>query len=1108
MSSTKPSLKLSLSKTANNQSRITQFMKDKPAEVTKPEVENTEVENPEVEKPLGLTKTEVTMPVAPTFQMAEVVGIITDVEPYSPGKPTRFRIKCPNSGKSYWATYGKYLPVKVNDSMYAYCMLKDGELYVQKHPICHLPTDENSILKCFLTALKSNFTVAKRYYETVFTISGNETTASLISFLNSAAQLWYDKRAADLLQMFGTCTPSLIQKLLEWWHRERNVRNLRLLGLDNKEIRSCTMTQSCDAVFNTCMTNPYTLSVLSIEKCDGIMDSLNKIPLQEDRIKGFISKIIYQKQSNYCWTYTPYNILLRQFPQLPQYLPDLIAHYGVVVDGDRIYLKHAYEVEVFLANFMIKLQKKESLQTHCELEFTRELSPDQKLAIEGAFKHNISIITGGPGTGKCLAPNTKILMFDGSITKAKDVKVGDLLMGPDSKPRTLLSVCSGTDEMYRIKPRIGRAFECNKAHILTLKSSYIPIIRSTNYLENGFYVSYTELAIIKQKYFTDLNLAKQFMKELQDHEDIFDVSVEDYLQWDLIRQHLCQVFHVPVDFGHETLVNRRERFEQALKSMEYRNGCQRDICVASIRCYICPKNRELEYLANTLGIITEKSDGLLHIYTPNRKHNTWEKILYIEKSRRAQPFTITSLGLGQYNGFTLQGDPSGDLSKHERSLQGPDPNANGRFLLSDCLVTHNTTCLGEIVHNLELQREPYVVCSYMGKAVARIKEVTTKSNPATLHRLINNAKLDRQLAHKIKHVVIDESPTVSSELLYLFLKEYVNIEKITFIGDVNQLPPKEWGNLCYELIKSKTIPTYYLTTNYRVYTEQGEVDGIILNANNMVNYDFNHGPFMFINTLNFNVMEGSINRIYDILQGCFTAGVKLKQIVVLTPYVRYLSVLNTEFQKIFDVGARSVTDKRGVKWMIGDRVMLTENDKQIKVYNGESGIIIEVTDKAITVDFGYSGVHDFLLESDNSKKYKGLLDDEDDADEVGDRKRTVLALIHAYAITIDKSQGSEWDFVLVYFPEFNMGSFICMNRVFTAPTRGKRCCWIVTSDIEKLELMAVKPLPKRFDWLSNRLALELPKIEPIILKSELSNMDYCDADLGAMPDDYDDGVYD
>lgn len=88
--------------------------------------------------------------------------------------------------------------------------------------------------------------------------------------------------------------------------------------------------------------------------------------------------------------------------------------------------------------------------------------------VQDCLMHGRGTIVVATGGGKCLDPNTEVLMHDGSVKTAADVVVGDSLMGPDSAPRTVLSVCSGSDEMFLIEPKRGEPWACNSVHVLTL----------------------------------------------------------------------------------------------------------------------------------------------------------------------------------------------------------------------------------------------------------------------------------------------------------------------------------------------------------------------------------------------------------------------------------------------------------------------------------------------------------------------------------------------------------------------------------------------------------------------------------------------------------------
>lgn len=103
----------------------------------------------------------------------------------------------------------------------------------------------------------------------------------------------------------------------------------------------------------------------------------------------------------------------------------------------------------------------------------QDLRPYQSEQVEAAFREwedkQSTLIVSPTGTGKCLAPNTPVLMYDGAIRAAKDVKRGDQLMGPDSRPRNVLSTVAGRDQMYRVIPTKGEPFDVNQPHILSLK---------------------------------------------------------------------------------------------------------------------------------------------------------------------------------------------------------------------------------------------------------------------------------------------------------------------------------------------------------------------------------------------------------------------------------------------------------------------------------------------------------------------------------------------------------------------------------------------------------------------------------------------------------------
>lgn len=89
---------------------------------------------------------------------------------------------------------------------------------------------------------------------------------------------------------------------------------------------------------------------------------------------------------------------------------------------------------------------------------------------EKAYPVLFVLPTGG---GKCLGRGTPVLMFDGTVKRVEDIAVGDLLMGPDSMPRRVLSLARGREPMYRVTPTKGDAYVVNESHILSLKRTGI-----------------------------------------------------------------------------------------------------------------------------------------------------------------------------------------------------------------------------------------------------------------------------------------------------------------------------------------------------------------------------------------------------------------------------------------------------------------------------------------------------------------------------------------------------------------------------------------------------------------------------------------------------------
>lgn len=95
--------------------------------------------------------------------------------------------------------------------------------------------------------------------------------------------------------------------------------------------------------------------------------------------------------------------------------------------------------------------------------------PFQKDCVTWALKRGRAAIFSGTGLGKCHGVDTPILMHDGHVKMVQDVRSTDLLMGPDGKPRQVISTTRGKGPLYRVTPIKGESFVCNDAHVLSLK---------------------------------------------------------------------------------------------------------------------------------------------------------------------------------------------------------------------------------------------------------------------------------------------------------------------------------------------------------------------------------------------------------------------------------------------------------------------------------------------------------------------------------------------------------------------------------------------------------------------------------------------------------------
>jgi nucleoside-triphosphatase THEP1 len=367
---------------------------------------------------------------------------------------------------------------------------------------------------------------------------------------------------------------------------------------------------------------------------------------------------------------------------------------------------------------------------------------------------------------------------------------------------------------------------------------------------------------------------------------------------------------------------------------------------------------------------------------------------------------------------------------------------NGVSIITGGAGTGKTTVIAQIVHNLQLHKRDYLLCSFTGKAVSRLREVTQK--PAyTVHSLIHNSSLTSNT--KEYHVIVDECSMVRTPLLHKLLTK-IKATKLTLVGDRNQLHPIGWGAFMDELLKSRAVPVATLTRNHR------NTDGIMLNCTSILERR-SLEPYN-----NFKLIPGNDEIVESILVELKERGVKKDQIRIITPYKVNIPNLNTLFQELYREGQTTRIAFGDSTWYVGDTVLFNKNNNALQVFNGDEGKVTTVDSSCMYV----SHPRHASLQITNGRRHND--DDEADVDTYSINDITL-----SYTITVDKSQGSEYDYLIFYLPlSAEASCFLNVNRLYTAISRAKMYCWCV-GNIACMNIAIQQNPPHRNDNLHTRL---------------------------------------
>lgn len=342
------------------------------------------------------------------------------------------------------------------------------------------------------------------------------------------------------------------------------------------------------------------------------------------------------------------------------------------------------------------------------------------------------------------------------------------------------------------------------------------------------------------------------------------------------------------------------------------------------------------------------------------------------------------------------------------------------------------------------------LCAPTGRAAKRMSEATGET-AQTIHRLLEyqNGKFNRNEDHALSEDVIicDESSMIDLMLMRHLLRATMQGQRLILIGDVDQLPSVGAGHVLGDLIASGSIPTVRLTEIYRqqegsyiIYNAREIINGRMPYINNKESVDFFFDPIEKDNsgrTIEEIAAEEVVGLVSDRLPNKYPG----EEIQVLCPMRKDdiktgVTNLNKMLQKALNADGEPMDVGRG-HFRQGDRVMQTKNNYQLEVFNGDIGVI-EGMDYSRRKWYSADGeMHFYTTET---KEMQVCYDTRRECVGYDDNSADELEL--AYATTIHKSQGSEYDIVVIVLMQ-SAYYMLQRNLLYTAVTRARKRVVIV-----------------------------------------------------------------
>lgn len=379
---------------------------------------------------------------------------------------------------------------------------------------------------------------------------------------------------------------------------------------------------------------------------------------------------------------------------------------------------------------------------------------------------------------------------------------------------------------------------------------------------------------------------------------------------------------------------------------------------------------------------------------------------------------------------------------------------NGVSVITGGPGTGKTTTINAIIQMFETDGLEVSLAAPTGRAAKRMSEATGHK-ASTIHRLLEvsgggdevtaddlSARFGRNEQNPLETdvIIVDEMSMVDTFLMHALLKAITIGTRVVFVGDVNQLASVGPGNVLKDIIDSGQFSVVKLTKVFRQAGESGiVVNAHKINAGQQVALDNSTGDFLYIERENAQMaLNATIGLLKTKLPGY--VGAKEQDIQVLTPMrngILGVNSLNEQLQKFINPPSPDKSEKEiaGTIFREGDKVMQVKNNYQLSwEQRSASGRIFDTGSGIFNGDMG------IVTKINNTTNYIEVVFDDDRYVTYDTKQAEELEL--AYAITIHKSQGSEYPAVIMPLVS-GVQMLMTRNLLYTGVTRAKKCVCIV-----------------------------------------------------------------